>query len=150
MIRNRRWRVRCSGAGLPNAFRQRTRNPLRSRSRNRAISSSMEALGDNLLRLALSCIGLLRGAQGRRGGSRSLRSHDPIDAAGLRLLGLKRQSKLLLHNPGEEAPYRVWLPAGDLRNRRNGGTALGLEQAKDAVVLGCPSAWARSCLRTLL
>src|SRR6516165_745345 len=102
----------------------------------------MEALGDNLLRLPVSCIALLRGAQGRRGGSRSrsLRSHDPIDTAGLCLLGLKRQSKLLLHDPGEEAPYRMRLPAGDLRNRRNGGPALGLEQAKDAIVLGCPSA----------
>src|SRR6516165_7003925 len=142
MIRNRRQRVRCSGAGLPNAFRQQTRNPFRSRSRNRAISSSIEVFGDNLLCLLVSRISLPRGAQGRRGGSRcrSLRSHDPIDAAGPCFLRLKRQSKLLLRDPGEEAPYRVRLPAGGLRNRRNGGTALGLEQAKDAVVLGCPSA----------
>src|SRR6516164_8170151 len=56
----------------------------------------------------------------------------------------------LLHDPGEEAPHRVRLPSCDLRNRRNGGTALGSEQAKDTVVLGCPSAWARCCLRILL
>src|SRR6516165_3948792 len=111
----------------------------------------METLGNNLPRLPLSCIALLRGAQGRRGGnrSRSLRPHDAIDAAGFCFLRLKRQSKLLLHDPGKEAPYRMRLPAGDLRNRRNGGTALGLEQAKDALVLGCPSAQARCWLRTL-
>src|SRR6516165_1930235 len=151
MIRNSRWLVRCSGAGLPNSFCQRTRNALRSRPRNRAISSSMEAFGHILLRLAVSCIGLLHSSRSRRGGnrSRSLRSHDAIDAAGFCFLRLKRQSKLLLHDPGEEAPYRVRLPAGGLRNRRNGGTALGLEQAKDALVLGCPSAQARCWLRTL-
>jgi len=44
------------------------------------------------------------------------------------LLGVKRQSKLLLHDPGEEAPHRVRLPASDLRNGRNGGTVLGLER----------------------
>src|SRR6516225_5727604 len=100
----------------------------------------MEVLGNNLLRLAVSCIASLRGAQSRRGGSRSLRSHDPIAAAGLCLLGLKRQSKLLLHDPGEETPHRVRLPAGNLRNRRNGGPAFGPEQAKDALVFGYPSA----------
>jgi hypothetical protein len=35
--------------------------------------------------------------------------------------------KVRQHDPGEEAPYRVRLPAGDFRNRRNGGTALGFE-----------------------
>src|SRR6516165_386602 len=102
----------------------------------------MEAFRDSLLRLAVSYIGLLRGAQRQRGGNRSrgLRPHDAIDAAGFCFLRRQGQSKLLLHDPGEEAPYRMRLPAGDLRNRRNGGTALGLEQTDDTVVLGRRSA----------
>jgi len=64
----------------------------------------MEASGDNLLRLAVSCIACSAVPEAEGEGAESLRSHDPIDAAGPCLLGLKRQSKLLLHDSCEEAP----------------------------------------------
>src|SRR5262249_9680502 len=100
----------------------------------------MEVFGDNLLRRAVSHIALLRGARCRRRWRRSLRSHDPIDAAGLCLLGLKRQSELLLNSPSKKAPDRMRLPSRDLRNGRDGGPARGPKQTKHTVVLGASSA----------